>query len=468
MSAFPRPVPDRSSVETVVGVLRQRFGDRLQTGEDVRRQHSNTMSWIAPQLPDAVAFVETTEEVQTVVRVCADHRVPIVPFGTGTSFEGHVNAPYGGLSVDLSRMNRVLEVNAEDLDCVVEPGVTRKALNAYIRDTGLMFPIDPGADASIGGMASTRASGTNAVRYGTMRENVLALKAVTADGAILKAGTRVRKSSAGLDLARLFVGSEGTLGIITEVTLKLHGIPEEIAAGVCPFPDIRAACDVTIATIQSGIPIARIELVDAIQIRACNAYSTLSRPEMPPLFVEVHGTKDSGREQVERFGAICTDHGGGDFSWATKAEERGKLWQARHDSYWAAIALRPGASPVPTDVCLPISRIADFISETRADLDRVGFVAPIVGHVGDGNFHVQVQVDMADAEEVARCKAFVGRLNTRAIEMGGTCTGEHGVGQGKAKYLAAEHGEPALAAMRAIKMALDPHNLFNPGKVMFA
>lgn len=468
MSAYPRPATDRVVMDTVVGVLRQRFGDRLQTGEDVRRQHSNTTSWIQPQLPDAVAFVETTEEVQTVVQVCAHHGVPIVPFGTGTSFEGHINAPFGGLSVDLSRMNRILQVNAEDLDVVVEPGVTRKTLNTFIRDTGLMFPIDPGADASIGGMTSTRASGTNAVRYGTMRENVLALKAVMADGSVLKAGTRVKKSSAGLDLARLFVGSEGTLGIITEVTLRLHGIPEEMAAGVCPFPDVRSACDVTIATIQSGIPIARIELVDAVQIRASNAYSKLTLAEVPHLFVEFHGTHGAVREQIEQFGAICKEYGGGDFAWATQAEERNRLWQARHDAYWAAIAMRPGASPVPTDVCLPLSKLADFVAETRTDLDASGFVAPMVGHVGDGNFHVQVQIDMNDRDELARCQAFVSRMNLRAIEMGGTCTGEHGVGQGKAKYLAAEHGDAALSAMRAIKMALDPGNLFNPGKVMFA
>ncbi len=370
MPASAAPAPHRAAVATVTDILRQRLGPRLQTGEDVRRQHSNTMSWIPSEPPDCVAFVETTEEVREVVRICADHRVPIVPFGTGTSFEGHVNAPLGGVSVDLSRMNRVLEVNAEDLDVVVEPGVTRKQLNAHIRDTGLMFPIDPGADASIGGMVSTRASGTNAVRYGTMRENVLALKVVTASGDVMKTGGRARKSSAGYDLTRLMIGSEGTLGIITEVTLKLHGIPEEIAAGVCPFPDVRSACDATIATIQSALPIARIELVDAIQIRACNAYSKLSLPEVPHLFVEFHGTPEGVREQVERFAAIVRDCGGGTFAWATAAEERTRLWQARHDAYWAALSLRPGAAPVPTDVCLPISRLADFVAETRPTSTR--------------------------------------------------------------------------------------------------
>jgi D-lactate dehydrogenase (cytochrome) len=461
----PKRVTDRASVDTAIGVLTQRFGDRVACGEAIRSQHANTMSWVPPQPPDAVVFVESGTEVQEVVRVCATHRVPIIPFGTGTSFEGHVNAPFGGISVDTSRMNRIISVNPEDLDCVVEPGVTRKALNDYVKSHGLFFPIDPGADASLGGMTATRASGTNAVRYGTMRENVLALKAVTADGEVLTAGRRVKKSSSGYDLARLFVGSEGTLGLITEITLKLHGIPEAISAGVCPFPSVKEACDATIATIQMGIPVARIELVDEVQIRACNLYSKLDLPETPHLFLEFHGTEASVKEQAERFGEIAAEFGAGAFTWAIRPEDRTRLWQARHDAYWATFKLRPGAAAVPTDVCLPLSRLAEFVAETKRDLDESRLVAPMVGHVGDGNFHVQILVDPANAEEVARTAAFVNRLNLRAIAMDGTCTGEHGVGQGKAKYLEAEHGAAALAAMRAIKKAFDPLNLMNPGKM---
>jgi len=460
--------PDPRAVETVIGVLTQRFGERLQRGEAIRRQHSNTMSWVPSQLPDAVVFARATEEVQEIVRVCATHHVPIIPFGTGTSFEGHVNAPLGGISVDLTQMNRVLAVNAEDLDCVVEPGVTRKSLNDQLRSYGLFFPIDPGADASLGGMTATRASGTNAVRYGTMRENVLALKVVTAAGEVMTTGRRVKKTAAGYDLTRLFVGSEGTLGLITEITLKLYGLPEAISAAVCAFPDVKSACDVTIATIQMGIPVARIELVDEVQIRACNLYSKLDLPETPHLFLEFHGTEASVKEQAERFGEIAAEHGGGAFAWAERPEDRTRLWQARHDAYWAAYKLRPGAATVPTDVCLPLSRLAEFVDETKRDLAESRLIAPIVGHVGDGNFHVQILVDMADADEPRRAAAFVSRMNLRAIAMDGTCTGEHGVGQGKAKYLEAEHGLTALATMRAIKQALDPANLMNPGKMALA
>lgn len=457
--------PSRLAVDTAIAVLTQRFGGRVHRGEAIRRQHSHTTTWIPSELPDAVVFARTTEEVQDIVRICATHRVPIIPFGTGTSLEGHVNAPCGGVSVDLTEMNKVLAVHPEDLDCVVEPGVTRKQLNETIRDTGLFFPIDPGADASIGGMAATRASGTNAVRYGTMRENVLALKVVTAAGEVMTTGRRVKKTSAGYDLTRLLVGSEGTLGLITEITLKLQGIPEAMSAGVCSFPDVKAACDVTIATIQMGIPVARIELVDALQMRACNLYSDLGLPELPHLFLEFHGTEAGVKEQAELFGAIAAEHGGGKFQWATKAEERSKLWQARHDAYWAALKLRPGTLPIATDVCLPISQLADFVAETRADLDRSGLIAPMVGHVGDGNFHVQVMVDMNDKVEAKRAADFVSRMTLRAIAMDGTCTGEHGIGQGKANYLETEHGAVAMAAMRAIKRALDPMNLMNPGKM---
>jgi D-lactate dehydrogenase (cytochrome) len=412
-----------------------------------------------------VVMAQETSDIQDVVRICAKHRVPVIAFGTGTSLEGQINAPAGGICIDLRDMNRVLEVHAEDLDCVIQPGVTRKALNEHLRDQGLFFPIDPGADASIGGMSATRASGTNAVRYGTMRENVLALKVVLANGETISTSRRAKKSSAGYDLTRLFVGSEGTLGVITEVTVKLHGIPEAISGGICPFPSVEAACNATIATIQSGIPVARIELFDELQVKACNAYSKLTLPESPLLFLEFHGTEAGVAEQSARFGEIAADLGGGPFTWTTNTEERSKLWQARHDAYWAVIALRPGAKAFATDVCVPLSRLAECVTETQRDIDEHKMLAPIVGHVGDGNFHVSVLLDMDDPAEVATAKAFSERLVERALAMEGTCTGEHGVGQGKMKYLKAEHGE-ALAAMRAIKHALDPQDLMNPGKIV--
>jgi D-lactate dehydrogenase (cytochrome) len=390
----------------------------------------------------------------------------VIPFGTGTSLEGHVNAPFGGVSVDFRDMNRILAVHAEDMDCVIEPGVTRKLLNEHLRDQGLFFPIDPGADASLGGMAATRASGTNAVRYGTMRDNVMAMKVVLANGEVMTTATRARKSSSGYDLTRLIVGSEGTLGVITELTLKLHGIPEAIAAAICPFPSVEAACNATILTIQSGIPIARIELLDEVQVRACNSYSKLTLPEQPLLLLEFHGTEAGVAEQSQRFGEIAADLGGGPFEWTTKPEERTRLWQARHDGYWAAMSLRPGAKSLATDVCVPISRLAECVTETQADVQEARLIAPIVGHVGDGNFHVAMMVDTDDAEEMKRVKAFLERLTERALRMGGTCTGEHGVGQGKMKYLLAEHGAPALSVMHAIKHALDPHNIMNPGKML--
>ena len=391
--------------------------------------------------------------------------MPVIPFGVGSSLEGHTNAPGGGVSIDLLRMNKVLAVHPEDLDCVVQPGVTRQMLNEHLRDTGLFFPIDPGAEASLGGMAATRASGTNAVRYGTMRDNVINLTAVFPDGSIVKTGHRAKKSSAGYDLTRLLIGSEGTLGVITELTLKLYGIPEAIAGGVCPFPSVEAACNAVILTIQSGIPVARIELLDALQVRACNAYSKLDLPETPTLFVEFHGTPASVQEQSEQFGAISAEFGAGEFFWETTPEARNKLWKARHDVYWACVGLRPGTKAVATDVCVPISRLAECVTATAADIERERLVAPIVGHVGDGNFHVTMMVDIEDADEVERAEAFVGRLNLRAIEMDGTCTGEHGVGQGKMKYLAAEHGK-GLDVMRAIKRAIDPDNIMNPGKIV--
>jgi D-lactate dehydrogenase (cytochrome) len=363
-------------------------------------------------------------------------------------------------------MNRILAVHAEDLDCVIEPGVTRKALNENLRDQGLFFPIDPGADASLGGMTATRASGTNAVRYGTMKDNVLSLKAVLANGEMISTASRAKKSSSGYDLTRLFVGSEGTLGVITEITLRLQGIPEAIAAGVCPFPSVEAACNATIATIQAGIPVARIELLDELQVKACNAYSKLSLPEQPMLFVEFHGSESGAAEQSQRFGEIAQEFGGGPFEWATRAEDRTRLWQARHDAYWSALALRPGARAIATDVCVPISRLAECVTESQRDVEASGLLAPIAGHVGDGNFHMSLLVDMDDRDEVARADAFMHRLVERALAMDGTCTGEHGVGQGKMKYLAAEHGEAALAVMRSIKHALDPQDIMNPGKII--
>jgi D-lactate dehydrogenase (cytochrome) len=457
---------DPKAVAAALAALAARFGNRLVTSQAVREQHGNTTTWVANEPPDAVVFPQTTSDVQEVVRICAAQRVPVIPFGTGTSLEGHINAPLGGVSIDFRDMNRVLAVHAEDLDCVVEPGVTRKALNEHLRDQGLFFPIDPGADASLGGMAATRCSGTNAVRYGTMKDNVLSLKVVLANGELMTTARRAKKSSAGYDLTRLIVGSEGTLGVITELTLRLSGIPEAIAAGVCPFPSVEACCEATILTIQSGIPVARIELLDALQVRACNAYSKLTLPETPMLFLEFHGSDAGVAEQSQRFGEIAAELGGGPFEWATRPEDRSKLWQARHDAYWAGRALRPGSAAVATDVCVPISKLAQCVVETQRDIADSGLVAPILGHVGDGNFHLTLLVDLADPGEVARAKALSERLVTRALAMDGTSTGEHGVGQGKMAYLLAEHGEAALDVMRAIKRALDPDGIMNPGKIV--
>jgi len=457
---------DSDAVQAAIGDLAKAFGNRLVTSQAVREQHGHTTTWIENQPPDAVVFPQNTADVQEAVRICARYKVPVIPFGTGTSLEGHVNAPQGGVSIDFRDMNRILEVHAEDLDCVIEPGVTRKQLNEYLRDQGLFFPIDPGADASLGGMAATRASGTNAVRYGTMKDNVMALKVVLANGEVMTTATRARKSSSGYDLTRLIVGSEGTLGVITELTLKLHGIPEAIAAAICPFPTVEAACNATILTIQSGIPVARIELLDEVQVKACNAYSKLTLPETPLLMLEFHGTEAGVAEQSQRFGEIAADLGGGPFEWTAKAEDRTRLWQARHDGYWAAKALRVNSQPLASDVCVPISRLAECVVETQADLRETGLLGPIVGHVGDGNFHVALVVDTNDPKEMATTETFLSRLAERALRMGGTCTGEHGVGQGKMKYLLAEHGAPALAAMRAIKRALDPDNIMNPGKLV--
>jgi D-lactate dehydrogenase (cytochrome) len=457
---------DSKAIAAAVADLAAAFGNRLVTSQAVRDQHGHTTTWHHNEPPDAVVFPQSTADVQAIVRICATHDVPVIPFGTGTSLEGHVNAPFGGISIDVRDMNGILAVHAEDLDCVVEPGMTRKLLNEHLRDQGLFFPIDPGADASIGGMTATRASGTNAVRYGTMKDNVLSLKAVLANGEIIQTATRAKKSSAGYDLTRLFVGSEGTLGVITEITLKLAGIPEAIAGGVCPFPSVEAACNATIATIQSGIPVARIELLDEVQVKACNAYSKLSLPEQPMLFLEFHGSAAGVAEQSERFAEIAGELGGGPFEWTVRAEDRTRLWQARHDAYFAVRGLRPGTEAVATDVCVPISRLAECVTDSQRDLAESRLLAPLAGHVGDGNFHLALLIDMDDADEVARAKAFMERLVARALAMDGTCTGEHGVGQGKMKYLAAEHGEPALAMMRSIKRALDPQGIMNPGKIV--
>ncbi|MBA3042284.1 MAG: FAD-binding protein [Alphaproteobacteria bacterium] len=457
-------VRNEAGIAAVLGILKQGFGERFQTGQSFREQHSHTTSYLPAQLPDGVVFVETSDDVKAVVKTCAAHKVPMIPFGTGSSLEGHINAPSGGISVDFTRMNKVLSVNAEDLDCTVEPGITREELNTYLRDTGLFFPIDPGANASIGGMASTRASGTNAVRYGTMKDNVLALTVVTADGEEIRTAQRARKSSAGYDLTRLFVGAEGTLGIFTSVTLKLQGIPAKISGGVCAFPSLKAACDTVIMTIQMGIPVARIELLDEMQMKAVNAYSKLSYAEKPTLFVEFHGTEETVALQAAQFREIAAEFGSDEFLYTANAEERAQLWKARHNAYWAGRALAPELNGLSTDVCVPISMLADCVAETQTDIRDSGLLATIVGHAGDGNFHVLLLFNDKDPAEIARTEAFMARLNARALAMEGTCTGEHGVGQGKMSYLELELGS-AIPLMRSIKKSLDPDNIFNPGKI---
>ncbi|NKB50204.1 MAG: FAD-binding protein [Alphaproteobacteria bacterium] len=450
----------------VVAELTELLGDRLSTTAAVREHHGHGEDYYAPYPPDAVCFPHSTEEVAEIVKICAAHHTPVIPFGTGTSVEGHVTAPHGGVTIDLMQMNNVIEVNAEDLDCRVQAGVTRKQLNEYLRDTGLFFPIDPGADASLGGMAATRASGTNAVRYGTMRENVLGLTVVTADGRIVKTGGRAKKSSAGYDLTRIFVGSEGTLGVITEVHVKLYGIPEKIASAVCQFPSTADAVDSVILTIQSGIPVARIELMDSLMMDWTIDYSKLDGYEAKPtLFYEFHGTEAGVEEQTQQVRAIIDDFGGSAFQWTSSTEERNKLWQARHDVYHACIAHEPGKQGISTDVCVPISRLAECIAATEQDTRASGFEAPMVGHVGDGNFHSIFLVDIHDDEEMKRAKECNDRIVQRALALGGTCTGEHGIGVGKIDFLVAEHGE-AVSLMRTIKRALDPDNIMNPGKVL--
>jgi len=455
-----------AAIESAIQELRALLGSRASDTAAVREHHSHGESYHAPAAPDVVCFPRSTDEVAAILAISARRQIPVVPFGAGTSLEGHVNAIRGGICIDLREMNRIVRVSAEDLDATVEAGVTRLQLNKALNNTGLTFPVDPGADATIGGMAATRASGTTAVRYGTMRENVLGLTVVLADGSIVATGTRARKSAAGYDLTRLFVGSEGTLGVITEVTVRLHPLPEAVSAATCAFDTIAGAVETVIATIQLGVPVARIELLDEAQMDAVNRYSKTSYPVAPTLFFEFHS--DSARhvaDQAEAVQALALEHGGRDFTWATHLEDRERLWQARHHALYAALALRPGAKGWTTDVCVPISRLAECIVETKKDNVGAPFPICLVGHAGDGNFHLIYVLDPESASERAEAGRLNERMVTRALAMGGTCTGEHGVGLGKMKYLEAEHG-PALEIMRTIKRALDPDNRMNPGKMI--
>ena len=450
----------------MIDALKAIVGDRVSTSDSVREHHSHGESWHPPGLPEAVVFPTSTGEVAAIVKLCAHQRKPIVPFGMGSSLEGHVNAIHGGVSIDLTRMTKVLRLSPEDLDITVEAGLTRLKLDAHLKNTGLMFPIDPGADATIGGMTATRASGTTAVRYGTMRENVLGLTVVLADGSVIRTGGRARKSSSGFDLTRLFVGSEGTLGVITEVTLRLYGRPEAVRAAVCPFESMAGAANTVIQTIQLGIPVARIEIIDEEQLRVVNAYSKTDYPLAPTLFFEFHGISETSVEdQIRAVEEIAREHGAKGFTWAASLEDRNTLWQARHNAYYATVASRPGARAWTTDICVPISHLAECILETQADIAAAKVEAPLVGHAGDGNFHLIIMLDPDDQEEFATISRLSERLVERALKFGGTCSGEHGVGFGKLKYLEAEHG-PALDVMRAIKRAIDPNNLMNPGKLI--
>jgi D-lactate dehydrogenase (cytochrome) len=449
----------------VLSALRARLGARATDAAGVVEAHGRSEAYHRPHAPDMVAFPETTDDVVAIVGICAAHRVPMVPFGAGTSLEGNAAAVRGGVCVDFARMNRVLAVHAEDMDCRVQPGITRKALNAELRATGLFFPIDPGADASIGGMTSTRASGTMAVRYGTMRDNVLGLEVVLANARVMRTGSRARKSAAGYDLTHLLVGAEGTLGIITEITLKLHPVPEAMSACVCPFATFDGAVDTAIAVIQSGIPVARIEFLDEVMIRGVNAYAKLGAAEQPTLFFEFHGTSGGVAEQAAAAEALAREHGALGFEWATHPEDRSRLWRARDNSLYAGMGLRPGAKAMITDVCVPISRLAECLIETKRDIVQSGLIAPIVGHAGDGNFHALILVDPDSPDEIARASALHERMVLRALDLDGTSTGEHGVGTGKIAYLEREHGG-AVAVMRSLKRALDPDDIMNPGKIL--
>ena len=460
------PYPPRTPCPpALLQALHAQFGERCNTTQAMREHHGKDESAFPTAPPDAVVFPQTTDECVAIVKLCAAHHTNIIPYGVGTSLEGHVLAIHGGICVDMSRINKVVAVHVEDLNCTVEAGVTRKQLNQQLQHTGLFFPIDPGADATLGGMASTRASGTNAVRYGTMRENVLGLTVILADGRIIKTGGRSRKSAAGYDLTRLFVGAEGTLGLITEVIVKLYPQPEAASAAICAFPTIDAAVRTVIQTIQLGVPIARCELLDALTIKAVNGYSKLALRESPMLFCEFHGSTASVKEQAETVQSIAKEQGGMDFEWATKQEDRTRLWQARHDAYPACLRLKPGGRAMSTDVCVPISKLAECIAETNKDLVNTTIPIALFGHVGDGNFHLAIMVDPNNPADIAEAERVNHNVVYRALAMGGTCTGEHGIGFGKLDFLDAEHGD-AVPVMHAIKHALDPHNVFNRGKIV--
>jgi D-lactate dehydrogenase (cytochrome) len=463
----PRPpAAAAAQADSVIAAARGFLGERITLNDALRQQHSRGEDTTTPTLPDAVAFVESTEEVSRLLALCHQHAVPVVPFGAGTSLEGHVNPVRGGISLDLSRMNRVLDVSAPDMDCLIEPGVTRKQLNEHLRDQGLFFPVDPGSDCTIGGMCATRASGTNAVRYGTIRDNVLSLEVVLPDGRVINTGSRARKAANGYDLTRLMIGSEGTLGVITKVRLRLHGIPEATSAAVCQFTDLADAVETVITVLQMGVPVARIELLDEVQMAACIAYSKLEGyAALPTLFLEFHGSEAGVAEQARLVEGIATEAGGSGFAWATDAEARNRLWKARHDAYWAAIAMKPGTRGIATDVCVPISKLAEALLGAKQDIAESGFTAPIVGHVGDGNFHTVILVENEDPATLEAAWALDKRIVHRALALGGTCSGEHGIGMGKREFLEAEHGLEALAVMRSVKQALDPRGIMNPGKI---
>lgn len=455
-----------NNIQSAIEELRTLLGEKLSTGSSILEIHSHDEAYTKPALPDAVAFPETTEQVSSILKICTKHGCPVVPYGIGTSLEGHIVPIHGGISVDTSRMNQVLEIHESDWDAVVQPGVTRTQLNDALRQTGLMFTVDPGADATIGGMSATRASGTNTVRYGSMRENVLALEVVLPDGKIIETGTRARKSSAGYDLTRLFVGSEGTLGIITKITVRLFAQPENISAATCVFPSISNAVDAVIMALQMGIPMARIELLDELQMQGMNIYNPdMPMPEKPHLFLEFHGTDNSVAEQIDMFKSVCEEYNGSDFQWASKTEDRNRLWQARHNAYYAGKALRKGCDGVVTDCCVPISALADTIAQTKKLISESGLVAPLVGHVGDGNFHLLILVEPDNSSEMNKAKELAGAVSQLALTFGGTVTGEHGVGLGKREYMHDEHGD-AYALMGVIKKAIDPNNIMNPGKLV--
>ncbi|MDG2457815.1 MAG: FAD-linked oxidase C-terminal domain-containing protein [Alphaproteobacteria bacterium] len=464
ISAWTESDYSKESIKLCVNKIKDEFGQQFSNSKSILEQHTHTMTIHESELPDGVVFAETKEDVQKVVKICSEYKCPIIPFGVGSSFEGHINAPYGGISIDMNNMNKIIKVYQEDLLVVVQPGVTREQLNTHLRDTGLFFPIDPGANASIGGMTATRASGTNAVRYGTMKDNVIALEVVTPDAQIIKTANKARKSSAGYDLTRLMVGSEGTLGITTEITLKLYGIPEVIAGGRVSFPSVKDATDAVIMTVQAGIPVARIEFLDTAQVIAVNNYSKTNLPEAPLLLLEFHGSEASVKEQSELFGEIASDFGGNDFEWTSNSEDRNKLWKARHDAYWSCKAVRPEAEIYSTDVCVPISKLSDCITETIEDMKKNELIGPIVSHAGDGNFHVALLIDKKSDEELKKLDDFLIRISERAIRMDGTCTGEHGVGQGKRKYMLKELGG-AVDIMKKVKNAFDPNKIMNPGKL---